>query len=749
MSEILSEAGRPPSHLQQMRRGTITVILSNYNHAKYLPESLTAICTQTRLPDELIVIDDGSTDNSIEIIADFARRHPFIRVIRNDGNIGLQASIRDTLPIVRTEYLNWAASDDRLLPTFIEESMALLERYPDAGMCFSELVVLQGDTGEMQRFATTPGIEHTFSLDDLPEFMTPADIVARMQRAYLPMTGNSVIVNCEKLRAIGGFRAGLEWHSDLIAYTIIALRYGACVLAKPLALLRANPGSYSHSGLSDRRRLQPVLTELLTMLREREFRDVRRLLRQTPANFSVWGTYIMRQMVAPANWDLLLPYAYWKINEYKRGHGLSWPSTIRTLTRRAFHSMWIRFPRFSKAKQLLHEKDLQTRLGSMTAERDGLANYLPTVVAERDKALAALQEIQQRQATSEAAFSRELAELVAERDRLTTNQALLLAEQEKLTAERDRLNADIVDLHTALGAITAERDGLANHLPVIIGERDATQATIAELTNQIETLEKDNASLKSIHDEFRQALEKQRLPPLLITTMPKSGTYYIAELFCRGLFIDSKIVSQQYFPDDTIRQPALRELMNGNAVNQDHFGASPINLTHIARHTGRVLVHVRDPRQALLSYIHYLGTERFQANIPETLLFIYPPLPEDFYSLDLAAKIDWGIENWLPELIRWTAGWIEAEKAGMVAIKFTRFEDMVADHTQFVHDILDFFGIQRERFVPPMLEARDATHFRRGEVDEWRRTFTPEQQIRATAQIPAELSKRFNWPLEL
>jgi hypothetical protein len=68
---------------------TVTVLLCNYNHAFYLPDSLGGICTQTRPPDEVIVLDDGSTDNSLEIIEQFVQRYPFIRILKNERNRGL------------------------------------------------------------------------------------------------------------------------------------------------------------------------------------------------------------------------------------------------------------------------------------------------------------------------------------------------------------------------------------------------------------------------------------------------------------------------------------------------------------------------------------------------------------------------------------------------------------------------------------------------------------------------------------
>lgn len=249
--------------------------------------------------------------------------------------------------------------------------------------------------------------------------------------------------------------------------------------------------------------------------------------------------------------------------------------------------------------------------------------------------------------------------------------------------------------------------------------------------------------------ELQDLVERVWTPPMLITTMPRSGTYYISNLFTQGLFIKSRIVSHQYFPYDVIRQPELRALAGGSLVSQDHFGASKINLVHIARHVDRMVVHVRDPRQAMLSWVHFLDTPMFRRTEEETRLFIYPPMPEDFYHIDLEARIDWAIDNWLPLLVEWTEEWVAAAEAlDRPLIKFTRYEDLVADRDHFVRELLEFFRIPPERYVPPRIELGEEIHFRRGEVAEWRTTFTPRQAAAAAARIPSALAARFAWALE-
>ncbi|MBX3454267.1 glycosyltransferase [Ferrovibrio sp.] len=762
------------------RRPSVTILLSNYNQGHYLRSALDGIVGQFRPADEIILVDDGSTDNSRAIMAEYVKAHPRIRFMQNESNIGLQATIERVLPLITTTHMVWTASDDRLLPDFLTESMPVLERHPEAGLCFSETVELRGTDPSNElavRFATTPGVAHIFNLGDLPEMLDPAAVVARMQRAYLPIAGNTAVVDCAKLRAIGGFVNALEWHSDLVAYTILTLRHGACVVAKPLAYIRANPQSYSYTGMRSPAKLREVQEEMLKLFSKRDFRDIRRALRRAPAFFSVWGKGIMPVMARRMDWDLLLPYATWWLREYKRGHRIGWGEIIR----RAYNSTKYRLttPRAIRARlsgaemerdagrqqiaQLTAERDAaraerdvaQTTLGQRTAERDGAANALLELRTAHEQVLARLAETERnlevayntiaaadtRAADLSGAFKR----ILAERDDIFKQLQKLLARQSSQDKVPD-LTARLQETERQLAAHRAEAEArLAAANAQADAQFAAAKAEATALQNQI-------AAQQAELEHLRQTVARIKLPPMLVTTMPKSGTYFISGLFEAGLKIDSRIVSHQYFPDDVIRQPELRILSEGNCISQDHFGASRINLTHIARHVDRIMVHLRDPRQATLSYVHYLADPSFRANEAATLKFVYPPLPADFYSLPFEQRLDWGIDHWLPLLIEWVDGWLRAEaeamaNGGTLRIGFTRFEDMAADQEAFIGHALEFFGIPAERFIKPPLKAEDVKHFRRGEVDEWRRVFSSEQAARATRLIPPAMAERFSWPL--
>ena len=77
-----------------MGNNTLSVILPNYNHAKFVGCALMALVAQERAPDEIIVIDDGSTDDSVAVIERLAAGAPTIRLLRNDRNIGVITTLQ-------------------------------------------------------------------------------------------------------------------------------------------------------------------------------------------------------------------------------------------------------------------------------------------------------------------------------------------------------------------------------------------------------------------------------------------------------------------------------------------------------------------------------------------------------------------------------------------------------------------------------------------------------------------------------
>jgi len=111
-----------------MGKPRISVIMSVYNGEKYLKQSIESILKQTFADFELIIVDDGSTDNSFTIIRGYDDDR--IRVIRNKARIGLTRSLNKALRRARGEYIARQDADDISLPRRFEEQIRFFERHP-------------------------------------------------------------------------------------------------------------------------------------------------------------------------------------------------------------------------------------------------------------------------------------------------------------------------------------------------------------------------------------------------------------------------------------------------------------------------------------------------------------------------------------------------------------------------------------------------------------------------------------------
>src|SRR5688572_16029222 len=108
------------------------VFVPCYNHSAFVEETLRSILGQTLAPDALLVIDDGSTDDSARIIEDVLKGCSFPCELISRPNRGLSATLNEGLAKTSGDYFAYLGSDDLWLPEFLEARVQLLERRPDA-----------------------------------------------------------------------------------------------------------------------------------------------------------------------------------------------------------------------------------------------------------------------------------------------------------------------------------------------------------------------------------------------------------------------------------------------------------------------------------------------------------------------------------------------------------------------------------------------------------------------------------------
>lgn len=255
---VSEQEGR--QHRAAVTGPTLSVVVPNYNHARYLPQCLSAILAQDRPADEILVIDDASTDGSLAVIEGFRARHPALRLLRHEANRGVIAALNRGLAEARGDYVLFAAADDWVLPGLFARALDLLGRHPGAGLCSALSLLARGDGDPPQPFPTPVVL-------DAPGYIPPARVRALLRRDGPWVIGTGAVLDRRAALALGGFRPELGSFCDGFLYELLALRHGACFLPEPLAVWRRLDAGYASATLADPGRMLAILdaaTALMT-----------------------------------------------------------------------------------------------------------------------------------------------------------------------------------------------------------------------------------------------------------------------------------------------------------------------------------------------------------------------------------------------------------------------------------------------------------------------------------------------------
>jgi alpha-1,3-rhamnosyltransferase len=122
--------------------GRVSVVVPTYNHAQFVESTLRSIMKQTLPPAELLVIDDGSTDDSARIIERVLSDCPFPCELIARPNRGLCATLNEGLRKTSGEYFAYLGSDDLWLPEFLEARVALLSLRPRAALGYGHAFLI-------------------------------------------------------------------------------------------------------------------------------------------------------------------------------------------------------------------------------------------------------------------------------------------------------------------------------------------------------------------------------------------------------------------------------------------------------------------------------------------------------------------------------------------------------------------------------------------------------------------------------
>jgi hypothetical protein len=234
--------------------------------------------------------------------------------------------------------------------------------------------------------------------------------------------------------------------------------------------------------------------------------------------------------------------------------------------------------------------------------------------------------------------------------------------------------------------------------------------------------------------DLRESHIANGLSSIVLVTQGKAASVSVASIFNSGFNLPSFAYSLG--PLQVIESWA-KDYARGGASYTTHLEPEANNL-HRLKRAGlqKVIVHVRDPRQSLLSMIHHISS------YPDQI----PVLAQsEFPKLDVSRQISRLFPFYI-SLISWIQGWMNAQAD--LDILYSTFEDFTRDRKAFTERYLEFYAGNRKHFSWENATTQHPGtdyHFRAGFRDEWRTAFSRRDAEWLTAYLPATMRERFDW----
>lgn len=232
----------------------VSVTIPSYNHGRFLPEAIESALSQTYGNIEIVIVDDASTDNSLEIARKYASKHSIIKVYTHPGNVNRGISRTADLAIQKASGVYWTpcCSDDVLYPEKVETELEYFMENPEVGLVCSSMDLIDAAGNIVSKQV---GVNIADEPDQL-ETMLKSN----------PINAPTIMTSKEIINKIGLHEENLIY-SDWDIWIRFAARYKIGFIPKSLIKYRIH--SYNTSVVEDHLIHYERMRELYLLLKEK------------------------------------------------------------------------------------------------------------------------------------------------------------------------------------------------------------------------------------------------------------------------------------------------------------------------------------------------------------------------------------------------------------------------------------------------------------------------------------------------
>lgn len=209
----------------------VTVIIPSYNHRDYIEGSILSVLGQTHPAIQLIVIDDGSTDGSQELIAALSQQHGFTFLAHE--NRGVCATLNRAMALVEGEFVVTFGSDDIMLPDRIERQVAHMVQHPEVGCVGARKHIIDGQGRRTKTASERDEVKSYF----FPELLRKAKAVGAPTAMY----------RYKAMQEVGGYDERITLEDFQMSLHIASRGYRVDILPFAVTCYRVHDRNYSRS----------------------------------------------------------------------------------------------------------------------------------------------------------------------------------------------------------------------------------------------------------------------------------------------------------------------------------------------------------------------------------------------------------------------------------------------------------------------------------------------------------------------
>jgi glycosyltransferase involved in cell wall biosynthesis len=274
-----------------VKSGLVSVVVASYNHAEFLEKRMESLINQTYQDLEILVIDDCSPDNSLEVLRRY-ESHPKVKLVARENNGGWVTVSNQGIEMSAGEFVIFANCDDDCDPHMIESLVDAMKANPTAGIAFCRSLLVDehdrvlGDDFSIREasFRARCSMDTLLTQKEISHFLLHSCVIPNLSAA---------LIKKECFSAIGNLSPAYRACSDWDLFFRIATRYDVAYIAKPLNRFRQHDTTI-RSLTKGRATYEEFFRVLLEQIRLLDLTFIERCRFRTRVMY-LWGTHLLLQ----------------------------------------------------------------------------------------------------------------------------------------------------------------------------------------------------------------------------------------------------------------------------------------------------------------------------------------------------------------------------------------------------------------------------------------------------------------------